>query len=203
MDMDPFARPATAFAFAVWALLLMAVGTAMMVDHWVGIPVTPPADARPLLRAAHAPATGWSVVHVLYASCPCSRRIVDHLVARRPFTDTTESVLLLGELPKQEEALQAAGYGVVHVDAVGLAALAIDAAPAFVVVKDGVVRHSGGYSAHKQGLDYADAATVAALRRGDLTVRLPVLGCAVSRELQRLLDPLLLKYRDLPPTEHS
>ena len=187
-------------ALPLWAFGMVIAGAALMVDHWVGLIVSP-GDGRAVVSLAGAPAHRWTVAHVLYAACPCSRRVVTHLIERRPIDGVTEVVLVVGHL-RAEPALRDAGFSVVNVDVDDLARLGIDAAPAFVVVDgDGAVRHAGGYTAHKQGLDYADVEAVDALRNGDVVTALPVLGCAMTRELQRALDPLLLKYRGVSTEE--
>ena len=188
------------FVLPIWALSMVLAGAALMVDHWVGLIVSP-VDGHAVVALARAPSGRFTVAHVMYAACPCSRRIVAHLVERGPIEGVTEVVFVVGRL-RAEPALLGAGFSVVTVDVEALARLGIDAAPSFVVVdSNGEVRHAGGYTSHKQGLDYQDVAAVDALRNGDVVTALPVLGCAMTRELQRALDPLLLKYRGVAADE--
>jgi hypothetical protein len=88
-------------------------------------------------------------VHVLYARCRCSRRILQHLAAEPRPAGVTEKVLLVGanpELAPTVHALSARNFQIV-------------------------------------------ATSPAELRD------LPHFGCAVSRDLERLLDPLGLRAR--------
>ena len=70
----------------------------------------------------------------------------------------------------------------------------LEAAPVFVVADpEGELRYVGGYTTRKQGLDNRDLAIITELRAGHDQRELPLFGCAVSRSLQQLLDPLGLR----------
>jgi len=56
----------------------------------------------------------------------------------------------------------------------------------------------GGYTERKQGFDIQDVSIVERLRNEKSVAELPLFGCAVSRSLQALLDPLGIKYRAEP-----
>lgn len=194
---SPAVRVLGAVGVAAWLCGSALAGAALMVDHWVGLPTAPTANGHAFFATAGvAPApASWAIGHVMYSRCPCSRKTIDYLVERGAIKGVREFVLLVEPLPARETELRQAGFAVAVVTAADLARLGVDAAPAFVVIDDAAqVRHAGGYTSHKQGLDRADVTTLEQLRSGALARVLPVLGCAVSQELQRVLDPLGIKY---------
>lgn len=162
-----------------------------------------PAAQKPeLLRAlaAHTSAADsgkFTVTHVLYAECRCSQRILDHLVTRRARSDVSERAVLVDAPPELAARLRAAGYRVEVTTPSELKAhYAIEAAPLLIVADpQQVVRYLGGYTRTRQALALHDLAIIDQVRRGAVADELPLLGCAVSRRLQRLLDPLGLVYR--------
>lgn len=137
------------------------------------------------------------LTHVLYGACACSRRVLDHLVARGPLSATTERVVLAGtDRGSRVAELHARGFGVDLLAPEELKArYGIEAAPLLIISSPaGDVRYLGGYSERKQGPALQDRELLAQLRGGRFATALPVLGCAVSRRLQELADPWRLKY---------
>ncbi|MEQ8278887.1 MAG: hypothetical protein RMA76_30315 [Deltaproteobacteria bacterium] len=187
--------------FAAWlGVSTIGAGT-LMVGHWYTLP-KPAADDAQLGSALEAlrPAgrdRGWFAVHVLYSSCPCSVRVLDHLFSSERPDDLEEVVLLVEEDDALEARARAAGFAVVVVTPEALAAdYRIEAAPMMVVLDPSDrIRYAGGYTERKQGADIRDIATLRTLRdEAARTIELPLFGCAVSFELQSILDPLKLKY---------
>jgi hypothetical protein len=64
-----------------------------------------------------------------------------------------------------------------------------------VMDPSGGLRYLGGYTERKQGLMIEDVTIVERLRSERPVVELPLFGCAVSRSLQAMLDPLGIRYR--------
>jgi hypothetical protein len=108
----------------------------------------------------------------------------------------TERVLLVDGGPTLEDRLLAAGYEVERLHPLELRArYAIESVPLLVVASptDDVL-YIGGYTSQKQGPDIRDTRIIDDAIRGGTTAPLPLFGCAVSRNLQKTLDPLGLKY---------
>jgi hypothetical protein len=184
------ARAAGRAAVVLWAVVLSIFASIAGIRHWVSLPR--PTDTAALgaaMASLRGPADlGTMVVHVLFAECRCSRRVVDALAySRAPVAGRPEKVLLVGALPEAERALAGRGIEVVHASAEELLArYQVESAPLFVVVsEDGRVKHVGGYTAHKQALVLRDRTTVDALERGETPAALPVFGCPVSDRLRR------------------
>ena len=165
-----------------------------------------PAISDPALEAALVGLRGradrdrWLAVHVLYAQCRCSARIVEHLAAsRRPARGRVgETLLLVGDasdLRASVDRITARGIRVLATTAEQLRdRFHVEAAPLLLVVSPGgQVRYSGGYSDRKQSLALRDRDIIEELTAGGSAPELPLLGCAVSEQLQRLLDPLALR----------
>ena len=85
----------TVAAFATWLALCTAGAATLMASHWYTLPRPDPTDAKmtAALDSLRPAGASWLAVHVLYSSCPCSVRILDHLFARGP-SETAERILL-------------------------------------------------------------------------------------------------------------
>ncbi len=189
----------------VWApLAFVAIGT-LGVGHWWSLPK--PDSKDPLVSAAirdqwQISPGRWVGVHVLYSMCKCSERIVHHLVERRPMPGMAEVVVLVGANEELERMIREGGY---QLEVLAPSQLSekyhIQSAPMLAVMDpSSVLRYLGGYTERKQGLMIADATIIDRLRTERPVVELPLFGCAVSRSLQAMLDPLGIKYRseDVP-----
>ena len=181
---------------AVWFASMVLVAGALMGRHLIPLPVAHAAVSATrdqgfaALRLSRDGAT-WTMVHVLYADCGCSGRIVDHLVGGRRPAGVREVVLLVGEgaLGKR---LGAAGFEVVQTRADELRdGFGIEAGPLLAVLgADGEVRYAGGYTARKQSLAIQDVEIVERLRSGVRAEELPLYGCPISRGLRAAVNPL-------------
>ena len=137
-------------------------------------------------------------VHVLYAECRCSQRILDGFEAQERPPGAVEKVLLVGHHPGFEASARRLGFDLRRLEAAELKErYGIESAPLLLVVDPaGALRYAGGYTARKQGLDPQDAGVIAGLMAGRNPTELPLYGCGVSRELQEVLDPLGVRYDD-------
>jgi hypothetical protein len=190
-------RPTPAWAWTVlgtWAALVLLVGSLLLGRHLIALP-------RPQLGSVTARAWSglrgpadrgrWLAIHVLYGGCPCSARIVDHLLQAPRLPTVGEVVLWVGRDPDTEARLSASGLRVVDVDAQVLQdRFGIEAAPLLIVLdQQDRARYLGGYTARKQGPDIQDRRILSALLAGALPEPNPVLGCAVSARLAKALNP--------------
>lgn len=188
--------------FWAWALSSLMVAGSLALAHDYALPM-PPRDA-PLVRAAVAGSRSaaeqrqWLALHVLYTRCKCSERTLAHLFARGPLAGMKERVVLVGAHPEFERKARAAGFAVEVVKPAELELrYHVQGAPLMLVSDpEGELRYLGGYTETKQAYALHDVEIITALRRGDAPRELPLLGCAVSRSLQALFDPLGLKRRD-------
>ena len=182
-----------------WGGAVSVVAVSLMARHELALP-SPAADDPGFQRAVNelrpsdvgAAATDWSVIHVLYAQCRCSQRIVEHLVGRERPIGVKERVLLVGDGAEYAAKLTSAGFGVVLATPAEMKEhYHVESAPLLVVSDPtGRVRYSGGYTREKQGPDIRDLAIIGELRSGGTPAELPTLGCAVSDELKKLINPL-------------
>lgn len=138
----------------------------------------------------------FSMTHIMYAECRCSQRIIDHLESRGARNDILEHVVLVGRDDQLAGRLARAGYRIESLSPIELKKkYDIEAAPLLIITDDrGAIAYMGGYTERKQGLDIRDTALLQSLMHGDSAVELPLLGCAVSKALQRVIDPFALKY---------
>jgi hypothetical protein len=180
----------------VWAVAMTAISVVLLARHAIALPTPTPKDARFQAAVAQLAAgdaqQGWSAVHVLYAKCRCSQRIVDHLVDSRRPAGVRERVLLVDDDGAFTTRLRAAGFTVIATAPTELRdKYRVEAAPLFVVsAPDGRIRYAGGYTREKQGPDIRDLAILSDLMADRTPEVLPTLGCAVSDELRAVLNPL-------------
>jgi hypothetical protein len=178
-------RWGNAFLFWSWLLGVLALGGLLTLLHEAPLP--------PPKAAPGTPTATWTMTHGLALRCPCSRRIVDHLVARGAAPDATETVLLVDATPSTVTALEARGFVVRQVDADTLPGLGFEAVPGLVVrTPSGAVAYSGAHAPKRTG-PVDDLALLARARAGSTATPFAVLGCALSQALTARVDPLSLK----------
>ena len=185
-------------ALVVWACGMIFVIACLMVSHWVALPhptATDQAWSVQLNQTRTTQVGKWTAFHFLYGNCPCSRRILDHIVHRVPVDGCQEKIVFIGEDSEMTEAAMQRGFEVDCVTRDELKAqYGVEAAPLLTVLDpSGKVRFAGGYTTHKQGPQIQDERIIRELLSGGKVKDLPLFGCAVSNELKLLVDPLGLK----------
>ena len=177
-------------AVLCWFAGALIVGAALLAKHVVALPV-PSSDehlSRSLgaLRIANERGQ-WLAIHVLYAECRCSQRIVTHLLTSARPSGVHETVLWIGQAAPPPELSER--FRVLPISNAQLARLGIVAAPMFVVLgpRD-QIRYIGGYSERKQGPELDDLSILAAARHGKASATHPVFGCAANEQLRRRLS---------------
>jgi hypothetical protein len=193
-------RRVTRGALWLWAVVAFAVTGSLASAHEYTLPH--PERSDPQLNAAlaaqrtPAEAGRFGVTHVMYAACSCSQNIIGHLEKRRARSDVSELVVLVGRDAELSERITRAGYRLDNIEPAELEhKYGLKAAPLLIIADArGQVAYMGGYTKQKQGLDIRDSVLIDELLAGKHTIELPLLGCAVSRALQRLLDPFGLNY---------
>ncbi|HTU63383.1 MAG TPA: hypothetical protein VMF89_33205 [Polyangiales bacterium] len=192
-------------ALGLWGLLAFVVTGSLASAHEYTLPHPERSDPRlnAALAAQRTPADAgrFSVTHVMYAACSCSQSIIDHLEQRRARKDVAEHVVLVGRDAELSARITRAGYRLDNIEPIALKQrYGIEAAPLLIIADaQGQIAYMGGYTTQKQGLDIRDTVLIDELLAGKHTVELPLLGCAVSRALQSLLDPFGLKYSEEGP----
>lgn len=186
-----------------WAVSLTYLIATMMVGHWVPMPRPDVGDEVRLLSSGDLPgrmikpSDGERLIafHFLYGDCPCSRRVLKAILTRSPEESAIELIVLIGEDPVNERKAKDLGF---EVDCVTPQELKskynIESAPLLLVVDNRArIVYSGGYTSRKQGLDIQDTTIISRIANGEDVSCLPLYGCAVSRELKQILDPLNIK----------
>jgi hypothetical protein len=174
-------------AFLLWSWLLgaLALGGLLTLLHQAPLPAPE--------RAAHAPTARWTMTHGLAMRCPCSRRIVDHLVSRGRTPDVEETVLLVDASPATLSALEARGFSVRALTAEELPRLGFEAVPGLVIrAPTGAVAYAGAHAPRRTG-PIDDRALLVSAQAGADPTPFAVLGCAISQALSARVDPLSLK----------
>jgi hypothetical protein len=178
---------------------MTGIGANLMVSHWVPLPRPAVDDLAWTANMANIrigqPTGRWTVLHFLYAKCPCSRRVLEHVIKQPPRSGVTERIILIGSDAPSVARIEEQGYEVDSVSPDDLKAkYGIEAAPLLVVSDPGnKPRYAGGYTSRKQGPDFQDRSIIANLIAGHDVEPLPLYGCAVSRRLQGIVDPLGIK----------
>ena len=133
--------------------------------------------------------------HFLYGDCPCSRRVLKHVAGRGKIAGATEHIVLIGNDDPLGREAQAKGFGIDIVSPEDLKSVyGIESAPLLVVTDcSGTILYSGGYTPRKQGLAIKDVAIIGQAVAGDVPKGLPLYGCAVSKDLKAIIDPLSIK----------
>jgi len=194
------ARPLKLVAFWLLAPTMLVILASLMVGHWYTLPKPASEDLRvrtALFELREDKDMGrWVGYHVLYSDCGCSRRVMDHLFSTNRPDDFTEKLLLVGHNDAFEKRALQAGFDLVVLRPRELKEqFSLESAPLFIVTNPrGSLDYVGGYTARKRGLAIRDLEIVHKLRSAHAVEELPLFGCAVSKGLQEILDPLGFKY---------
>lgn len=183
----------------VWAVLGFAIITSLTAAHTYALPKPTRQNAQLASAVAglrEPSESGWLAVHALVSHCKCSQRILAHLLQRAAIRGVHEHVVWIGSQPEREAELARAGFRVHTVSPLALKRdFGAVAVPLFIVAaRGGELHYVGGYTTHAQGADIRDVAILGQVRASRALEDLPIFGCAVSRSLQKLLDPFALKY---------
>lgn len=192
----PISRFFARAAFALWLPVMIVPGGYLLGGHTAGLPA-PGAGDRAVEEAIAASRESaergaWLVLHVLYGQCGCSQRVLDALASRGPAADVRERVVLVDGSDAAAARIAAAGFAVARVSADELVdRYHLESAPLFAVADPaGHLRYLGGYTERKRGPSLLDRSIVEALVRGEEVAPIPILGCAVSRRLKQITNPL-------------
>ena len=185
------------YFFGAWAAIVVLIGGALTSFHQ---PFRlPEADAlsRTLVPVSSMP--HWTVTHILSGGCGCSRRVMLHLLQRKPTPDVFEQVVLVdggeNDLPGTDKVLSSlrlAGFAIVDASRREVTPSSpLNAVPLLMVTSpQGKVAYVGGYGTAGD----KDDQILHQLRAGLPVAALPVIGCAVGKRARRLADPFRLKY---------
>lgn len=141
----------------------------------------------------------WTMTHVLGKGCKCSEQVFNYLVKRGPQPDLEENVILLGDVPAYRDALIKRGFRVTKKDPREIASEKAVGVPFLLITSakgEGV--YAGGYASSliDERTPLLDLKILQSLRDGKNASELPIFGCAVSQRMQKLIDPLELKYKE-------
>ena len=182
----------TRLGLTTWFAAMLVLGAALLAKHVIALPA--PASTAKLSSSLSAfrsskAVNQWLAVHVLYAECRCSQRIVTHLLSTARPAGWQEVVLWVGKA-SPDPALERA-YRVKRVTSAELSSFGVEATPLLVVLDpNNHVRYSGGYTERKQGPVIDDLRIFADAQRASVLASRPVFGCAVSDRLKQALGVL-------------
>jgi hypothetical protein len=191
-------RPWLGYALlAAWALAGVIGMGSLAVSHTVALPA--PTEEAKLAAAALdlRPAPGKPfLLHVIFGGCSCTRRLFAHLLKRGPLPGTQEAILFVGEDAEKRKAAEARGFRFTTTTAEALAArFGLEEAPVLLVFDpQGTLRYVGGYFDNPAAVTARDERVYGQVGKGEVAAPLPVYGCAVSRKLQKAVDPLGIVY---------
>jgi len=182
----------------LWIPLISIVISFQMVNHIVSMPL--PDDYRkiqdrmPRLRQSK----GWLMVHVIYKNCSCTNALTTSLIDRKVTPNLEEWVIYAGSDRKIQEQFEAAGFLFQAETKVSIdERYGIEAAPMLLIFSpENGLAYGGGYFERPSVFHSMDQALLRRIKEGEAVDALPLYGCAVSPRLQKLIDPLGIKFQD-------
>lgn len=177
----------------IWGSFLTCAMATLMAGHWVSLPH--PEKGTSLNGYRGQSVESVNVFHFLYGDCGCSRRILKQLLKRDVVEGVSERIVLIGNDDAAESLATQKGFAVSRLTPAELKQqYEVESAPLLIITDNtGTIRYSGGYTSRKQGLDNQDLRIIQSILDGEQYSELPVYGCAVSKRLKDLIDPLNLK----------
>ena len=145
----------------------------------------------------------FGVVHFLTPLCSCSKEIYKHLIGKGPLTSSlyAERVVLIDDFKEEfSKPLRDKGFEVYLIEsekAKNIFDGEIRGVPLIAIYdRELKARYVGGYTGKSitpfSKIDYRSFLTK--VENKEKLESLPVIGCAVSKEYKKLLDPFGLKY---------
>jgi hypothetical protein len=177
----------------LWALASLYILTRMHGWHWISFKYEKPKNIAQVAKDIEK--ENWGMIHVLGRGCGCSEFVQDYLIKRKAQKNIRETIIFIGNAARKRE-LEKAGYHFAEAQNVnGL----IKGVPMLLIYNNnGQVIYSGGY-AQKTITPFTQIQDLKILQAAKSEQNLKeysVMGCAVSKKLQNLLDPLNLKYSE-------
>lgn len=184
--------------FPLWAGTLCVIVASLMAGHWVVLPRPVHGAQLPIESFSEAGLNAENdchTFHFLYSDCACSKRVFKQVLNRKPIANANERIVLVGENSELEASARKQEFDLDVVTPEELkSSYGVESAPLLVITDGlGTIRYSGGYTSRKQGLDVQDVDIIQRTLAGDEVEGLPLYGCAVSKGLQAIVDPLNLK----------
>lgn len=184
-------------ALSLWAIGTSVIMTLLMAGHYA-FAASPETEATiGFTHRLTGTDEGWQILHVLANGCPCSGDVLKSLLRRKANPGASaEAVVLVGHRPDLRTKLTALGFRYSEVAAESVVdTTGVQSAPTLIVIDpQSRIRYSGGYYVARERTEAKDLEIFASLRAGREVARLPLFGCAFSKELQEAVDPLGLKY---------
>lgn len=147
------------------------------------------------------PNTDFGILHFLTPTCSCSLAIYEHLLEQGPLSGASETVVVIDDNGLRfADHLRSRGFQVRSFTIEEISKKfsgGIKGVPLLIIFDQmNITRYVGGYSSQLiTPLTHIDFKSyINKLREGKKLASLPVRGCTVSEEYQKLLDPLGLKY---------
>jgi hypothetical protein len=186
-------------ALASWFVATAVLAGYLLGAHVAGLPLPGCSDRRLLDGLASRHRAGRPLaVHVLYADCECSNRVLARLEARTPREDVDERIVLVEPHESRARLARLAereGFTVERVPPEALPELlGLSVAPVLVATdSNGDLAYLGGYTPRKQSEVVETDRVLDQVVAGERPEALPVLGCAVTEELREATDPWRLR----------
>ncbi len=181
--------------------IFWATGSLLMVSQFYGWHLMSFA-ALPTL--AQKDSGHWTLTHVVSESCKCSAKVVEYLIQRGPQKDLNEEVLIIGHPPQVTE-LHQRGFKTRELNPDDLKEDISKLGVPFLLITTpkGDTVYAGGYSEKsvQDGSPIKDLEILQSLQGTRTVASFPIFGCAVSRKLQKIVDPFSMKYTGQVPNE--
>lgn len=179
------------FAFGAWLIAATLAATSMTAWHALALPVGLPSSSDTV------PSGRWRLTHYLSADCACSHEVARYLIQRQALHRAAETVAFIGP---GDDLLQAdlarAGYEVSVQTAQRAASEAgVNGVPLLQITSPaGSIAFRGGYRDMRVNpARFLDLEILDGLVDSRPIAHPRVYGCATTRRLRMLLDPLSLK----------
>lgn len=183
-----------------WVLAVSTVITLMHSWHYADLSPDKSAhlEIEKLLPKIHS---GHGIAHFITPTCSCSEQIFKHLMSRSPLSNEMAIIIDENDLAFGKN-LASKGYKVQYIRTKKLTpekAEMIRGVPLLVIYNQKMqTQYIGGYS-DKSITPFTKIDIRSYLEKLKLNRKIaskPVVGCAVSKKYQQLLDPLGLKYQE-------
>ena len=181
-----------------WIIIVSTIISFQMAGHLLTMPV--PKDLERLDKQLNL-LTGsekFTGLHILFDKCSCTNSLIKSLLKHPSSKEINESILWVGtkeSLGVRAEKFLEFGYRIIYTDTASLKQnFGVEVAPILALKEGKIFRYLGGYYDRPGSTLSHEKAIIKAVLAQQTPKSLPVYGCAVSDDLQNIIDPLSILY---------
>ena len=183
----------------LWIIIVSTVISFQMAGHLLTMPI--PKNLEKMSEKIDELKGSKSItgLHIVFDKCSCTNSLINSLLRNPSKSEVDEFVLWVGTKESlgvtRETNLSKLGYNIIYLTPETLKhRFGVEVAPILVLKEGEDLRYLGGYYDRPGSTQSYEKEIIEAVLTRKIPKSLPVYGCAVSQDLQKIIDPLSILY---------